>query len=60
MLQRLLAHWSNDDGQGITEYAMLLAVTLVLVVGTVRLVGGNANKAFSSVASILQHSKHDD
>ena len=60
MLQRLLALWSNDDGQGITEYAMLLAVTLVLVVGTARLVGGNANRALSSVASILQHSKHDE
>jgi Flp pilus assembly pilin Flp len=60
MLQRLLALWSNDDGQGITEYAMLLAVILVLVVGTARLVGRNANSAFSSVASVLQHSKHDE
>ncbi len=60
MLQRLLALWSNDDGQGITEYVMLLAFILVLVVGTVRLVGVNANRAVSSVASILQHGKPDD
>jgi Flp pilus assembly pilin Flp len=60
MLQRLLALWSNDDGQGITEYVMLLAFILVLVVGTVRLVGVNANRDFSSVASILQHGKPDD
>jgi Flp pilus assembly pilin Flp len=60
MLQHLLSLWSNDDGQGITEYVMLLAVTLVLVVGTVRLVGANANRAFSSVASILQRSKLED
>ena len=60
MLQRLLALWSNDDGQGITEYAVLLAVILVLVVGTVRLVGSNANGAFSNVASILQSSKPTD
>jgi Flp pilus assembly pilin Flp len=32
----------------------MLAVILVLVIGTVRLVGTNANQAFSSVASIIQ------
>ena len=44
----------NDEGQDIAEYAVMLAVILVLVVGTVRLVGSNANNAFSSVASSLQ------
>jgi hypothetical protein len=33
---------------------VMLAVILVLVVGTIRLVGSNANNAFSSVASSLQ------
>ena len=28
----------------------MLAVILVLVIGTIRLIGGNANNAFSSVA----------
>ena len=60
MLQRLLALWSNDDGQNITEYAMLLAVILVLVVGTVRLVGSNADSAFSTVAKLLRSSKPTD
>jgi Flp pilus assembly pilin Flp len=46
--------WSEDEGQDIAEYAVMLAVILVLVVGTVRLVGSNANNAFSSVASSLQ------
>jgi Flp pilus assembly pilin Flp len=46
--------WSEDDGQDIAEYAVMLAVILVLVVGTVRLIGSNANNAFSSVASSLQ------
>jgi Flp pilus assembly pilin Flp len=44
----------NDAGQDIAEYAVMLAVILVLVVGTVRIVGSNANNAFSSVASSLQ------
>jgi Flp pilus assembly pilin Flp len=43
--------WSNERGQDIAEYAVMLAVILVLVIGTVRLIGGNANNVFSSVAS---------
>jgi len=43
--------WSNQDGQDIAEYAVMLAVILVIVVGTIRLVGTNANNVFSSVAS---------
>lgn len=44
----------DDEGQDIAEYAVMLAVILVLVVGTIRLVGSNANNAFSSVASSIQ------
>lgn len=46
--------WREESGQDIAEYAVMLAVILVLVVGTVRLIGSNANNAFSSVASSLQ------
>ena len=46
--------WSNQQGQDIAEYAVMLAVILVVVVGTIRLVGSNANKVFSSVASSVQ------
>ncbi len=45
---------SDENGQDIAEYAVMLAVILVLVVGTIRLVGTNANNAFSSVASTIQ------
>ena len=46
--------WSEDAGQDIAEYAVMLAVILVLVVGTVRLIGSNANNVFSNVASSVQ------
>lgn len=46
--------WSEDQGQDIAEYAVMLAVILVLVVGTIRLVGSNANNVFSNVASSVQ------
>ena len=46
--------WTDEDGQDIAEYAVMLAVILVLVVGTIRLVGSNANNVFSSAASSIQ------
>jgi Flp pilus assembly pilin Flp len=46
--------WSAEEGQDIAEYAVMLAVILVIVVGTVRLIGSNANNVFSAVASSIQ------
>jgi Flp pilus assembly pilin Flp len=53
VVQSLLALWSEEAGQDIAEYAVMLAVILVIVVGTLRLIGGNANNVFSSVASSI-------
>jgi len=50
--------WSNDEGQDIAEYAVMLAVILVIVVGTIRLIGGTANNVFSSVPGRLAHKKN--
>lgn len=46
--------WSEQEGQDIAEYAVMLAVILVIVVGTIRLIGSNANNVFSNVASSMQ------
>jgi Flp pilus assembly pilin Flp len=46
--------WSDDQGQDIAEYAVMLAVILVIVVGTIRLIGSNANTVFSQAASTIQ------
>jgi Flp pilus assembly pilin Flp len=54
MTNFLCALWSDDKGQDIAEYAVMLAVILVLVVGTIRLIGTNANNVFSSAASAVQ------
>lgn len=54
MVQLFRNIWSDEQGQDIAEYAVMLAVILVLVIGTVRLIGTNANTAFSQVASSLQ------
>jgi Flp pilus assembly pilin Flp len=54
MIYLALKLWTDEAGQDIAEYAVMLALILVLVVGTIRLVGSNANNAFSSVASTIQ------
>lgn len=46
--------WKDESGQDIAEYAVMLAVILVIVVGTIRLIGSNANNVFSSVGSAIQ------
>jgi Flp pilus assembly pilin Flp len=46
--------WNEQEGQDIAEYAVMLAVILVIVVGTIRLIGSNANNVFSNVASSIQ------
>jgi len=46
--------WYEQEGQDIAEYAVMLAVILVIVVGTIRLIGSNANTVFSQVASSIQ------
>ena len=54
MVELIKRIWSEDQGQDIAEYAVMLAVILVLVVGTIRLIGSNANNVFSSAASAIQ------
>jgi Flp pilus assembly pilin Flp len=53
MANLILRLWRGDEGQDIAEYAVILAVILILVVGTVRLIGSNSNTVFSNVASAV-------
>lgn len=52
-MRQLLKLWHEDEGQDIAEYAVMLAVILVIVVGTIRLIGSNSNNVFSNVASSI-------
>ena len=54
LAQRLQQLWNDESGQDIAEYAVMLAVILVIVVGTIRLIGSNANNVFSQVGSAIQ------
>ena len=46
--------WQDNDGQDIAEYAVMLAVILVIVVGVIRFIGSAANNTFSGVASNIE------
>lgn len=54
IMDSLTTLWSNEEGQDVAEYSVMLAVVLVIVVGTIRLIGSNANNVFSNVASGIQ------
>lgn len=54
-MRELLRKLWSDEGQDIAEYAVLLAVILVIVIGTIRLIGSGAQQTFSSVASSLNN-----
>ena len=40
MVRNCRAFWSSEEGQDIAEYAVVLAVILVIIIGAVRLIGG--------------------
>ena len=52
-MSQLFVTLSSEDGQDIAEYAVMVAVILIIVVGTLRLVGSNSNTVFSQVASSI-------
>jgi Flp pilus assembly pilin Flp len=54
MAQFVYRLWTDQEGQDVAEYAVMLAVVLVIVLGTVRVIGANAGNIFSQVGSSLQ------
>ncbi len=56
MASALCRMWCNDEGQDIAEYALMLAIILVLVIAVVEGIGTNASSIFSRAASVLQTS----
>ncbi len=53
MTELLRKMWLDDEGQDIAEYALMLAVILVVVIGAVRLIGTNAGNIFNSASDQL-------
>jgi Flp pilus assembly pilin Flp len=55
VIKRIHQLWAEESGQDVAEYAVMLAVILVIVIGTVRLIGSNANNVFSQVSSQISN-----
>jgi Flp pilus assembly pilin Flp len=53
MLDSIKTFWQDDSAQDIAEYALLLAVILVIVITVVTAIGSNANTIFSKAADKL-------
>jgi Flp pilus assembly pilin Flp len=45
---------SDERGQAISEYAVLLVVLILVLIGTIRMVGQRADSAFSRVVNSFQ------
>ena len=53
-MNHLRKFWSDEKGEDVAEYSVMLAEVLVIIMGTIRLIGGNANHIFSQVGSAIQ------
>ena len=54
MVNLIARIWNDDAGQDVAEYAVMLSVMLVVVVATVKTIGGKSNNIFSAVASTIK------
>ena len=45
--------WFDDQGQDVAEYALMLAVILVIVVGSIKAIGTAANTVFTNTSTAL-------
>ena len=54
MLQNLwMALWSDESGQDLAEYALLIALIAIVVIAAVTLLGGNIQTVFQDIADAL-------
>jgi Flp pilus assembly pilin Flp len=54
-IKRLLCRLRSDEsGQDVAEYAVMLFLMLVLALGTISAIGSQATEVFHRVASALQ------
>jgi len=54
MTEILRKMWSNDEGQDIAEYALLLAVVLIVTVAAVTALSNQAKETFSAATSAIK------
>lgn len=45
--------WKEEEGQGLVEYALILALIAIIVIGTVRVVGNDVEATFDKIENSL-------
>jgi Flp pilus assembly pilin Flp len=53
-LAKLAETLRRDEGQGVSEYAMILVLIVLIVVSVVHAIGSNAQHVIDSVNSAIQ------
>lgn len=46
--------FTDEQGQDVAEYAVMLAVILAIALGTIHLIGSQASNVFSQIGSKIQ------
>jgi Flp pilus assembly pilin Flp len=54
MIKFLMRLWKEEEGQDLTEYALLLVFLALAAIGTLTTLAGAINNAFQSAATKLQ------
>jgi pilus assembly protein Flp/PilA len=50
-LQLATSHLYDEDGQGLVEYALILALIAVVAIAALTLLGGNVTSVLSTIAN---------
>ena len=50
---RIYVSLRRDDGQGLTEYALIIALIVLVAIVALSVLGGSANDALSTVGSSM-------
>ena len=53
MLKNFILMLRNDEGQGLVEYALIIALVSIVAIAALRLLGGKANNSLTSASAAL-------
>ncbi len=53
MIQKLIRLWSSEDGPTAVEYAVMLALIVIVCLAAIRTVGTNAKTTFTNVGNSI-------
>ncbi|MTI82207.1 MAG: Flp family type IVb pilin [Firmicutes bacterium] len=55
MLKMVKRLWTEEEGQGMAEYGLIIALVAVVVVGALTVLGTSLNDKFNSVSDTIKN-----